>query len=300
MLRKFSFFSITNYALLLLLAFCMVYPFVYILAYSLNDGLDSMKGGISFWPRQFTLENYIEVFKDPAIMNAYKITIARTVVGTLTHLIVTTLFAYALSKRTLPGRNFISFFIFIPTIFGGGFIPYFILMQRLHLYNSFWVYIIPALYNFFHIVVMRTFFQQIPPELEESAKIDGYGDVAIFLKIILPLSGSVISVIAIFMGVSHWNDWFTGTFFISDKNLVPVQTLLQEMLTRSEALLDAVKRASQFGGNTMSPAGTQAVRITPESLRMAVLAIATVPILVIYPFFQKHFVKGALLGSVKG
>ncbi|MFC5649779.1 carbohydrate ABC transporter permease [Paenibacillus solisilvae] len=294
--KHFSLFNLFNYTVLALIAFTMVYPFIYIVVYSLNDGKDSMLGALYFWPRQFTFDNYVEVFDNPLIWQAYKITIARTLLGTFLHVALCTLMAYALSKKTLPGRTFFTFYIFLPTIFSAGFIPFFITLQKLHLINSFWVYIIPMLFNFIHIVIIRTFFQGIPEELEESAYIDGYGDFQIFLKIILPLSGPVLATIALFIGVQHWNDWFTGAYYVSDKNLIPVQTLLQQLLSEAEALSSSMTRAQQQGGQTINVN----VGATPESLRMALLVITVFPILCIYPFLQRYFVKGTMIGSVKG
>jgi putative aldouronate transport system permease protein len=297
MKRDLNLFNLLNYGILTLVAFSMIYPFIYILVYSLNDGNDSMQGALYFWPRKFTLDNYVQVFNNPKIWQAYKITLLRTVIGTFLHVLLCTLMAYALARKSLPGRSFFAFYIFLPTIFGAGFIPYFITLQKLHLINTFWVYIIPALFNFIHIVIIRTFLQGIPEELEESARIDGHGDIMIFLKIIVPLSGPVLATISLFIGVSHWNDWFAGAYYVSDKNLIPVQTLLQQMLTEAEALSNSMQRASQQGGQTinMTPAGS-----TPESLRMALLVIAVFPILCVYPFLQKYFVKGVMIGSVKG
>jgi putative aldouronate transport system permease protein len=296
MKKKITWFSVLNTILLALVGFSMVYPFIYILAYSLNDGKDSMLGAIYFTPRIFTLDNYAEVFQNPRIWQAYRITLARTILGTFLHVSLCTLAAYALSKKTLPGRTFFTFYIFLPTIFNAGFIPYFITLQKLHLINSFWVYILPLLFNFMHIVIIRTFLQGIPEELEESARIDGYGDLQIFLRIILPLSGPVLATIALFIGVAHWNDWFAGAYYVSNKDMIPVQTLLQQMLTEAEALSTSMQRAAQQGGQTVS----MMTGATPESLRMALLVITVFPILCIYPFLQKYFVKGVMIGSVKG
>lgn len=297
MKRSFSLFSIFNYAVLALVGFTMVYPFIYILAYSLNDGKDSMMGAIYFLPRKFTLENYAEVFENAKIWQAYKITLLRTVVGTILHVLLCTMMAYALARKSLPGRNFFAFYIFLPTIFSAGFIPYFITLKQLGLINNFWVYVIPFLFNFMHIVIIRTFLQGIPEELEESAKIDGYGDFQIFFKIILPLSGPVLATISLFIGVTHWNDWFSGAYYVSNKNLIPVQTLLQELLTEAEALSSSMQRAAQSGGQTIN---TSAAGATPESMRMALLVITVFPILCVYPFLQRYFVKGVMIGSVKG
>jgi len=295
--RQFSVFNCLNYIFLTLFGLSMIYPFIYILVYSLNDGKDSMMGALYFFPRKFTLHNYVEVFDNARIWQAYKITLMRTVLGTFLHVALCTLMAYALSKKTLPGRTFFTYYIFLPTIFSAGFIPYFITLQKLHLINTFWVYVIPMLFNFMHIVILRTFLQGIPEELEESARIDGYGDFQIFMKIILPLSGPVLATIALFIGVSHWNDWFTGAYYVSDKDLIPVQTLLQQMLSEAEALSSSMQRAAEQGGQTVNVNMSGA---TPESLRMALLVITVFPILCIYPFLQRYFVKGVMIGSVKG
>ncbi|NIK80249.1 putative aldouronate transport system permease protein [Paenibacillus castaneae] len=295
--RQFSIFNCLNYIFLTLFGLSMIYPFIYILVYSLNDGKDSMMGALYFFPRKFTLHNYAEVFDNARIWKAYQITLLRTVIGTFLHVALCTLMAYALSKKTLPGRTFFTYYIFLPTIFSAGFIPYFITLQKLHLVNSFWVYVIPMLFSFMHIVILRTFLQGIPEELEESARIDGYGDLQIFLKIILPLSGPVLATISLFIGVTHWNDWFTGAYYVSNKDLIPVQTLLQQMLTEAESLSSSMQRAAQQGGQTVS---VNMAGATPESLRMALLVITVFPILCIYPFLQRYFVKGVMIGSVKG
>ncbi|OZB98324.1 carbohydrate ABC transporter permease [Paenibacillus sp. XY044] len=295
--RSFSWFTVLNYFLLSLFAFSMIYPFIYVLVYSLNDGKDSMLGALYFYPRKFTLDNYAQVFDNAQIWQAYKITILRTLLGTVLSVLLSTLMAYALSKKTLPGRTFFTFYIFLPTIFSAGFIPYFITLQKLHLINNFWVYVIPFLFNFMHIVIIRTFIQGIPEELEEAARIDGLGDFQIFMRIILPLSGPVLATISLFVGVMHWNDWFTGTYYVSNKSLIPVQTLLQQMLTEAEALSSSMQRAAQQGGQTVN---VSAAGATPESLRMALLVITVFPILCIYPFLQRYFVKGTMIGSVKG
>ncbi|QGH32678.1 ABC transporter permease subunit [Gracilibacillus salitolerans] len=296
MKKKWSFFSIFNYLFLAVFAFTTLYPFIYIIAYSLSDGVEAMNNPIYFLPRGFTFENYIQIFKDSTFLNAYVITILRTVIGTVLHVFLSALYAYALTRKNLPGKTFFTFFIFIPSIFSGGMIPNFILYRELGLINNFWVYVFPFLFSFFHIIIMRTFFQQLPSSLEESAQIDGASNFRVFISVILPLSMPVLATIALFQGVFHWNDWFTGTYFVTDESLRPVQTLLNELLTESEALANAAQRASQ-SGTTVS---TGMITVTPESLRMATLIIATLPIICVYPFLQKYFVKGVMVGSIKG
>jgi putative aldouronate transport system permease protein len=297
MQKKISLFSIINYLLLALFACCTLYPFINIAAYSLSDGAEAMKNTIYFLPKGFTFKNYIEVIQDSEFLSAYKITIGRTVIGVLFHVFLCALYGYALTKKTLPGRTFFAFFIFVPTLFDAGVVPKFILFRELGLINTFWVFVLPFLYNFFHIIILRTFFQQLPESLEESAKIDGAGDFRIFVKIILPLSMPVLATIALFIGVFHWNDWFTGTYFVTSDSLRPVQTLLNDLLIQSEALANAAKNASETGSST---ALQNVATTSPETLRMATLMFATVPILCVYPFLQKYFVKGVMIGSVKG
>lgn len=296
MQKKWSWFSFFNYTFLALFAFSTLYPFIYIMAYSLSDGQAVISQPIYFFPRGFTLENYVEIFQDNTFLRAYMITIGRTLIGTFLHVFLSALFAYALTRKELPGRTFFTFMIFIPSIFGGGMIPNFILYRSLGLINNFWVYVFPFLFSFFHIVIMRTFFQQLPDSLEESAEIDGASNFRIFMQIILPLSMPVLATISLFQGVFHWNDWFTGTYFVTSESLLPVQTLLNNLLTESEALAEAARRAAE-SGTTIS---TGLISVTPESLRMATLMVATLPILCVYPFLQKYFVKGVMIGSVKG
>ncbi|MCJ7842951.1 carbohydrate ABC transporter permease [Lederbergia sp. NSJ-179] len=295
MKKRRSLFSVFNYLFLALFSFVTLYPFIYILAYSLSDGVEALKHPIYFFPRGFTFENYITIFKDSTFLNAYIITILRTVIGTFLHVFLSALFAYALTRKELPGKTFFTFYIFIPSIFGGGMIPNFILYRELGLINNFWVYVFPFLFSFFHIIIMRTFFQQLPNSLEEAAQIDGASNFRTFTRIILPLSMPVLATVALFQGVFHWNDWFTGTYFVTEEALRPVQTLLNQLLTESEALSNAAQKASQTG-TTVS---TGMISVTPESLRMATLIVATLPIICIYPFLQKYFVKGVMIGSIK-
>ena len=266
---------------------------MHILALSFNGGKDTAMGGVYFWPRAFTLNNYKEVFSDNRIINGYKITLARTILGTFLSVLLTAMAAFALKSKTLPGRNFITFMIFFTTLFGGGVIPYYMLLKELHLRNTFWVYVIPSLYSAWNIIMMRTFFDSLGTELEESAKLDGCGYFRIFFQIILPLSKPVVSVIALFNGVGHWNDWFTGAFYVTDRNLQPVQTVLQEMLTNQQKLKSLMI-------NSYQSAMSAKTLVTGDSLKMATVMVTTVPIMCVYPFIQKYFTKGVMIGAIKG
>jgi putative aldouronate transport system permease protein len=282
-----------NYLLVTLFILSIILPFANVIALSFNNGQDAARGGVTFWPRQFSLDNYRDVFQDPDLLSSYKITILRVVLGTVSSVLLTAMAAYALKFRTLPGRRLYSFMILFTMLFSGGIVPYYMLLKDIHLTNTFWVYIIPWFYSAWNILLMRTFFMGIPESLEESAMIDGANHLRIFFSLVLPLSKPIIAVIALFNGVAHWNDWFTGAFYVSDKELHPLQTVLRAMLMSAEAMRRRmVIIYTQQQGALLS--------VTTESLKMATIVVATVPIVCIYPFIQKYFVQGVMIGSIKG
>lgn len=278
----------------ILIAICLVIllPCLNVVALSFNEGADASKGGIYFWPRLFTLDNYKKVFSDGSIIKAYRITIARTLIGTAASLAVTSLAAYALKEVKLPGRKIITMMITFTMLFGGGMIPTYIQYKNLHLTNSFWIYIVPGLISVTYLLMMRTFFESIPVSLEESAKLDGCGYFKIYFNIMLPLSKPVIAVVGLYTAVNHWNDWFSGAFYMKSKELWPVQTVLQQMLSRAMAAQKEVTSVSQA-------IAQNANSVTSDSLKMAAVVVTTVPILCVYPFVQKYFAQGAMLGAVK-
>jgi putative aldouronate transport system permease protein len=281
-----------NYLLVTLFILSIILPFANVIALSFNNGQDSARGGITFWPRQFSLDNYRDVFQDPDLLSSYKITILRVVLGTASSVLLTAMAAYALKFRTLPGRKLYSFLILFTMLFSGGIVPYYMLLKDIRLTNTFWVYIIPWFYSAWNILLMRTFFMGIPESLEESAMIDGANHLRIFFSLVLPLSKPIIAVIALFSGVAHWNDWFTGAFYVSDKELHPLQTVLRAMLMSAESMRRRmVIIYTQQQGALLS--------VTTESLKMATIVVATVPIVCIYPFIQKYFVQGVMIGSIK-
>lgn len=291
-------YMIINYTVIILFCLTALYPFIYFLALSFNDGYDAMKGGIYLFPREFTLDNYEKAFSHPQMMNAFIISITRTFLVTVSSVILTALLAYALSKKGLPGRKYIVFFFFFTTLFGGGLIPIFILFRQIHIYNTYWVLIIPSFYNFFNVIIIRTFFNGIPASLPESATIDGASELNIFFRIMLPLSMPVLATIALFVGVGCWNDWFTGQFFVQNANLKPAATFLNQMI--SEASYESM--TAQSDGSSIVRMNESAMKLkglTPEALRMTFVIIITVPIICVYPFLQKYFVKGFLVGSLK-
>ncbi|MDR2178034.1 MAG: carbohydrate ABC transporter permease [Treponema sp.] len=283
-------FQTANVIFLALFGLITLYPFWYVLVASFNVGSDFTRGGVYFWPRAFTLENYARAFQDPRIFNSLVVSVARTALGVVLGLFFTALVSYAVIMRT-PGRTFFTFFFYFTTIFGGGMIPYYILLRDLGLTRSFWLYVIPGIYSFFNFLLMRTYFQTIPLEMRESAQIDGAGHGRILFQIYLPLAMPIIATLALFIGVGQWNDWFTGAYYQSRTELFPAATLLQKLLMESSP--SAMKSGQETLGQTMRT-------YTPMSLQMAFVMILTMPIVVVYPFLQKYYVKGVMIGAIKG
>lgn len=284
-------FNRLNELFMIVFAFICVYPFIYVLALSLNDGLDAQSGGIYFFPRKFSLENYATIFKNPDIVNSYSITLFRVVVGTILSVLLVAACAYAMSRHTLPFRKLFNWMILIPMYFSGGMIPYYLLVSSLGFRDSIWVYVIPSLYGSFNIILMRTFMKQLPESLNESARLDGAGDFTIFVRIIIPLSMPVFATVALFTAVYHWNDWFTATLFATSKKTWPASTLLLNILKASEI--------SSFISTKFFVTGGRKRVVTPEALKMAMLVVTTLPIVIVYPFLQKYFVQGVMIGSLK-
>jgi putative aldouronate transport system permease protein len=292
-----SVFVFLNTAFMVLLCAATLYPFIYLLAYSLNEGTDATRGGIYLFPRVFTLFNYKYVLNNGTMQSAYIITVGRTVLGTLLGLIVTGVTAYGVSFRSLPHRKIIMFYILIPMLFSGGLVPYYIQLARMGLINTFWVFVIPGLFSIWNMFVLMKFFMGIPESLRESAIIDGANELTVLWKIIVPVAMPAIAAIALFTAVGHWNDWFTGAFFVNNIKLIPVQTYLQRLLMadslatitgNQEVNVEAVFRNSQVATMTL------------KALKTAAVMVGTLPVLCVYPFLQRYFVKGVLIGSIKG
>lgn len=282
------------YVFLIVFALSTLYPFLNAIAISLNEGLDTAKGGITLWPRAFTLENYEVVFQDERLMSGFVISVLRTIVGTVSAILATAIFSYGMTKRELMGRKYYMLMCIFTMYFSGGLIPTFLLIRNLGMFNSFWVYIIPSLIGVWNMIIFRTFFQGLPQGLEESAKIDGCGNWGTLFRIVLPLSGPVIATLSLFTAVGHWNEWFVASIYISKEELLPIQTILKQILasnivSEQTANLDAAAQAHM----------AQAKTVTSKSLSMATMMVATLPIVMVYPFVQKYFVKGVLVGSLK-
>lgn len=275
---------------MVIICFLALYPVWYTLIVSFNNSEDTLRGGIYFFPRKFTLESYRTVFQDKSIIKAFGITIMRTLVGTVTSVVFTSMVAYSFSKKHIMGNKVYMIIGTITMFFGGGLIPTFILYKNIGLYDNFLVYVIPSMFNFYNMIIFMSFFREMPVEIEESAKLDGANDIFIFFRIIFPLSMPVIATIALFNGVWQWNDYFTGVMYINNSDLQPIQTFLYRIIASASASKAVVSL----------PAGISAQQVSSQSVRLATMVVTTLPIVCVYPFLQKYFVKGMLVGSVKG
>ena len=270
-----------------LISFTMIYPFYYCLVQSFNDGYDSMAGGVFWFPRKFTLENYRTVFANPNIVQTFVTTVIKTIAGTVTSLLFTAMFAYGMSKKILFRRAY-SVLGLVTMYFGGGLIPYYFLIKALGLIDSFFVYIIPGIFSFYNALLFIANFRAIPESIEESALIDGARPIHIFFRIILPLSTPIVATIALFNGVGQWNDWFTTAIYTKSAWLNTLPMLLKD-------IIDYAKNQTEIAKKML----TNRSNVTVEAVRYATMMLAVFPITVSYPFLQKYFVKGMMLGAVK-
>jgi putative aldouronate transport system permease protein len=283
--------DIIIYTLLIVLSFTALYPFWNTLVMSLNEGKDTSMGGLTFWPRVFTFDNYEVIFSDERFFRAMGISVARTVSGTFLSILITALMAFALAKKELKGKKYYMIFGIITMYFQGGLIPTYLWLRELGLFNNFWVLIIPGILSIWNMIVFRTFFQGLPEELEESAKLDGCNYYGLFFRIVLPVSGPVFATLSLFTAVGLWNEWFNAGIFVNDSELLPVQNYLMNMINSSST----AEMLSQMGSGVSVVTQT----VTPKSLQMTAVMVVTLPIIMVYPFLQKYFVKGVMIGSLK-
>ena len=275
------------YIICAIIMFVTIYPFYYILVISFNEGVDATLGGIYWLPRKLTFENYEKFFSDIKWLMGLGVTVLRTLIGSVVSVLFTTLVAYGLSFKELKYRKLYMLIIIVSMYFSGGIIPYYMLLKQLTLIDKFSVYIIPGALNIFFILVGLSFFADIPPSLRESAKIDGAGEFKVFRKIILPISMPFIATCLLFIGVGHWNNWFDSAFFIRNKNLRTLSYLMMEVINSTQVSA----QTQQFGGGKQT--------ITTLSVQAAAMMVATLPIICVYPFLQRYFVTGIMIGSVK-
>jgi putative aldouronate transport system permease protein len=279
-------FTFVNTAILILIALACLLPFVNIIASSFATTKEVMAKRFILFPTTFSLDAYRYILSTPTIFKGLGVSVGVTIAGTVVSMLLTALMAYGLSRRYLPGRNSINFIVVFSMLFSGGMIPTFLVVKSVGLINSYWSLIFPVAINAFNMIIMRNFFQALPDSLEESAKIDGSNDFGIFLRIMLPLALPSIATISLFYAVAYWNTYMNAILYLNDSAKWPIQVLLRQIVIVSSGM-----QAEGSSVDIVPPA---------QTIKMAVIVIATVPMLAAYPFVQKHFTKGALLGAVKG
>ncbi len=278
-------FNRFNYLFLSLMGLIMLLPFLHVLAGSFSSGNAIMQGKVTIFPVEFTLLNFQAVLSDIAIWKSFGVSVFVTVFGTIINLLLTSLMAYGLSKPNLKGRPFLILFVLFTMIFQAPLIPSYLIVKELGMLNSLWSIMIPNAISAFNLIIMISFFQRVPKDLLESARIDGCGEYRTWWSVVLPLSMPAMTTVGLFYAVGHWNGYFNSLMFIRDPNLFPLQVKLRKLLVESDA--EAMMQSVEL---TLS---------SIEGIKMASIMLATIPILLIYPFIQKHFTQGAMLGSIK-
>lgn len=280
-------YTFVIYALLIVFCLMILIPLLHIISGSFSDPMALLKGEVGLLPKGLTLSMYKTVFKDAEIWQGYWNTIVYTAVGTAISVVLTAFGAYPLSRKDFFGRNvFMGLFAFT-MFFTGGMIPTYLLVKQLHMLNTMWSLVLPSAVSTYNLIIMRTFFQtSIPGELAESASLDGCNDLGIFFRIVIPLAAPIFAVMVLFYGVAQWNSWFPALLYVSDRSLYPLQMVLREVLIQSDI--------SNMAGSTGD------VEVIGDGLKYATMVVATLPIMCLYPFLQKYFVKGVMIGAVKG
>lgn len=281
-----------NILLLLIAVFLCVYPFYYMVIYSLSDSTRASLEGIYFLPKGFTLDAYRMIFKKTDFPHAFLISCSRTIIQTGLCLMGSSLFAYLVTKQEMIGRKFVYRFVVITMYLSAGLVPYYITMKAYHLNNNYLLYIVPGIVNAYYVILFKTFIEQIPQSLQESAEIDGAGFFRIYRSIILPLSKPILATVAVYAAVGAWNSWQDNYLLVQNPKLQTVQLILYNCINQAQSIADSMK--SGMIGNP------NAISLSAESVRMATTIVAVVPIMLVYPFLQKYFVKGVMLGAVKG
>ena len=272
--------DISKVVFLALVAIVTVYPFWNIFVVSVNDATDAVRGGIYFWPRVFSLASYNEILGRSTFQHSILVTLARTLIGTPLAVMCTAMLAYPLARKDLVGYKFWSLLFVFTMYFGGGQVPYYMVLKNLGLLDNFWVFILPNVMSVYNMILIRSYIESMPSSLFEAVRIDGGNDLVIFFKIILPLAKPILMTVALFVAITQWNSWFDAYLYTSSQNLKPMQSILVEILNQY-----------QTGASTsqqMAAGKTGAAAVTPDSIRMAATMVATLPIIMVYPFIQKY------------
>lgn len=285
-------FDTINTLLLVLVMLVVLYPLYFIVIASFSDPLEVLSGHVVFFPKKVSLEAYKMVFRDAQILTGYRNTIFYTLLGTAVNIVLTVLAAYPLSRRDLAGRKFFTVMLAVTMFFSGGLIPtYLMVSNTLHLLDTIWAMILPGAISVWNVIIVRTYFQtSIPPELSEAAMVDGCSDFMLLAKVILPLSMPVLAVIVLFYGVAHWNSFFNALIYLNDKALYPLQLILRSILVQNTMSEDMLAEVDSLANR----------QVMAETIKYALIVVASAPIIAVYPFLQKYFVKGIMVGAIKG
>ncbi len=291
-------FNVLNYAGFALFTLLCVYPFYYLLINTISANDLSANGMINFLPQQIHFRNYVEILKLKGLPQAAGVSLARTLVGTACTVLASAFLGFMFTQRKMWGRTFVYRFMVVTMYFSAGLIPMFITMLNLHLVNNFWVYVVPAIVQPFNIILVKTYLESVPASLQEAAEIDGAGILRIFVQIMLPISVPIIATIAIFSAVGQWNSFQDTLIYITDQKLYSLQYVLYQYINQANSLAQLIKNSSS--NMTNEAMLNLATKQTPTSVRMTVSVVVVIPILCVYPMFQRYFVKGIMIGSVKG
>ncbi len=285
-------FSIVVGSLVIMTFIIMVYPLLFVVSASFSDPVLVLAGKVGLFPKGFNIKSYVTVFQEPDVYTGYKNTIIYTTVGTAVNIIMTTLGAYPLSRKKFYGKNLFTAMLAFTMIFNGGLIPKYMVIKQLGLVNNFWVMIIPDAIQMWNLVIMRTFFQKnIPDEIYDAAMIDGCSNIRVLKSIVIPLSKSIFAVMVLFYAVSHWNSFFTALIYLTDERKYPLQIFLRRILIQNQYTEGLINTSGESAAERMFAA---------EGMKYSLIIISSLPILILYPFIQKYFVKGVMIGAIKG
>lgn len=294
MVKRDKGFQILAHIILIILVILVLAPLTLLVMSSFTSESSILQNGYNFWPKEFDLAAYTYIFKEGSILRAYAITILVTLIGTVCGVTITSAIAYVLTVPNLPGKGFITIFILLTMLFSGGLVPSYMMWTNIfHIKNTIWALILPGLLcNGFNIMIARTYFKNnVPKEVLESARIDGMSEIKIFFHIVLPISVPIIATIGFMQALIYWNDWMNSLYYITDSNLVGIQALLNNLLTDAQYL---AKASAMTGGSGVTAS------LPSMSTRMAIAVVGMLPIAMMYPFFQKYYIKGLTIGAVKG
>lgn len=283
-------FDIFNYAFIIFITLCVAYPLYFVIIASFSDPTCIANGEVLLLPKGFTLEGYVNTLKNEDVWLGYRNTIFYTLVGTTINISITLAAGYAMSRKDLKGRNIIMLFFAITMFFKGGMIPSYLLMKDLHILDTVWVMLLPGALSVWNMIIARTYFQtNLPDELLEASKVDGCSDFKFFFRIALPLAKAITAVLILYYAVGHWNSYFNALIYLSDRSKFPLQIFLREILIQSDLTLELMQNSN-----------AQNAIDNTETMRYVVIIVSSIPALVMYQFVQKHFMKGVMVGAIKG